>query len=705
MLLSCTCAPAPDRRAVRRTIARMTRVDAPPHRATVSSPLEGVGDGAAFEFALEAAGIGVFAFDVATGEQRFSACCRALWGMAAHEEPTPALLVRRMHPDDRHLEDLVRASLDPHGPGTFDVQHRIVLPDGRIRWIHSRGRTLFEDAGPQRRAVRSLGTMVDVTRARVEEELIEAIRRLDSPQAVVDRALSVLRRTLVVDRCAWSEFEEDGEHSVILGDDAEPDMPPLQGRFATRDFGPTFRDAMLGGYACVIHDAQEQIGDPAERANYAAIGIAAAVAWPVQAGGRIVAGVALHQRRPRRWQPDEIDLVRVVAQRCQEAIHRVRAERRRAETEAALREADRRKDQFLATLSHELRNPLAPIRNASHILGMPGLRDEQLRNARDVIQRQVGHMALLLDDLLDVSRITRGKLELKKARVELAPLVDAAVETVRPLLERKRHAFEATLPPQPLALQADPLRVSQILSNLLNNAAKYTDAGGHIRLSAWSQDGAVVLEVADDGIGIAPEALPHLFQMFSQVQGTSGRSEGGLGIGLALVRGLAELHGGQVEAHSEGPGRGSRFRVQLPLGEQAPAGVAQPASGGSGGGARILVVDDNGDAADTLALLLEASGHEVRVAYDGRGGLAAAREFRPDVALLDIGLPDVSGHELARSIRREPWGAKVRLVALTGWGQDEDRRRTSDAGFDEHLTKPVDPAVLARVLRPRAAGA
>jgi PAS domain S-box-containing protein len=370
-------------------------------------------------------------------------------------------------------------------------------------------------------------------------------------------------------------------------------------------------------------------------------------------------------------------------------------------TEAALRDADQRKDLFLATLAHELRNPLAPIRTAAQILGSPRLAPQQLQWAQHVIQRQVGHMALLLDDLLDISRITQGKLELKTERVRLTDVVDSAVEEARPLLDSKNHQLTVTLPSEELTLNADPLRLSQILSNLLTNAAKYTDPAGHIDLSGGVQNGTLCLSVKDDGIGIAPQALARIFEMFSQIDGASARSEGGLGIGLALVKGLLELHGGTIEARSDGPGHGSEFIVCLPLNASAPAEApatdvdAPPVATE---GRRVMVADDNKDAADALAMLLELAGHEVRVAHCGRAALALAQTFRPDVAIIDIGMPDLSGYEVAKELRRESWGTGIYLIALTGWGQDGDRQRANDAGFDRHMTKPVESGALEALL-------
>jgi signal transduction histidine kinase/ActR/RegA family two-component response regulator len=372
----------------------------------------------------------------------------------------------------------------------------------------------------------------------------------------------------------------------------------------------------------------------------------------------------------------------------------------RKAAEIALREADRRKDVFLATLAHELRNPLAPIRNAAQMLGSSKLEPEQLRWAQSVIQRQVKHMAWLLDDLLDVARITQGKLELKKQHIALNGVVDSAAETARPLLDSKNHRFNVTLPAEPVTRDADPLRLSQVLSNLLTNAAKYTDAGGHITLSGHVEDGTLTLSVKDNGIGIPPESLHGIFEMFSQVAGAAGRSEGGLGIGLALVNGLTELHGGTVEARSEGLGHGSEFIVKLPIVARDAVTTPTPdAQAHAPISSRVLVADDNRDAADSLAMILEMAGHDVRVVHDGLSAVSVAHSFRPDAALLDIGMPQLNGYEVARALRKEPWGAGITLIALTGWGQESDRQKAMDAGFDRHLTKPIDPDALETLLR------
>ncbi|HEV7913529.1 MAG TPA: ATP-binding protein, partial [Albitalea sp.] len=354
-----------------------------------------------------------------------------------------------------------------------------------------------------------------------------------------------------------------------------------------------------------------------------------------------------------------------------------------------------------ATLAHELRNPLAPITNALEILRLKDPVDAEMRWTRDIIDRQVRQMTRLVDDLLDVARITRGKIQLRRERVALAGIVNGAIEAARPLIEAGGHTLQLSLPDEPVWLDADPTRLTQVLLNLINNAAKYTGSGGRIVVGATVTGGEVRITVRDNGIGIAPEHLSHVFEMFSQVAPALERSQGGLGIGLALARGLVELHRGRIEAHSDGVGTGSEFSVCLPLAEgmrAAPVPVRAADSGRAGPSLRVLAVDDNRDAAESLAVMLQLFGHEVATAHDGDDALALGRRFDPDVVLLDIGMPGMNGYEVARRWRQTPDGARAMVVALTGWGQEEDRRRAIAAGFDHHLTKPVAPADLLQVL-------
>jgi PAS domain S-box-containing protein len=364
-----------------------------------------------------------------------------------------------------------------------------------------------------------------------------------------------------------------------------------------------------------------------------------------------------------------------------------------------LSEADRRKNEFLAMLAHELRNPLAPISNAARALRLGG-GDAAPQSASEMLERQVGQMARLVDDLLDMSRITRGKIELRKERVELAPIVEQAVEAVRAQYKSMNHELTVSLPPQPLPLDADPARLTQVVANLLNNACKFTDRGGRVSLHVEEENGLVAIRVRDSGIGIAAEHLPRLFDMFTQVDTSLERSRDGLGIGLTLVKTLVEMHGGTVAVRSEGVGHGSEFTVRLPIATLPAVATSRPVAQEpvSSIPRRILIVDDNEDGAESLAMLLELAGHETHQAHDGVSAIEAADRIRPDVVLLDIGLPGLNGYEVCRRIRSEPWGKDLVLVALTGWGQDEDRQQSRNAGFDEHMVKPVDHDVLQSFL-------
>jgi signal transduction histidine kinase/CheY-like chemotaxis protein len=375
--------------------------------------------------------------------------------------------------------------------------------------------------------------------------------------------------------------------------------------------------------------------------------------------------------------------------------------------EQVLQEANRAKDEFLATLAHELRNPLAPIRTGLEIIKRDADNGPASARARDTMERQLAHMIRLIDDLLDISRINSGKIRLEPSRTRLAAAVESAVEISRPLIEARGHELLVELPAQGIELMADATRLAQTLGNLLNNAAKYTAPRGHIRLKAWQEGATAVIEVSDDGVGIPADMLEQVFSLFTQVGRTLDRAQGGLGIGLYLVRSLVELHGGSVVAASEGSGRGSVFTVRMPC--LLPAAFAPAAGDGeitaskSQPGLKVLVVDDNVDAAESLATVLQMTGRQTCTVYDGPSVLEAARGFGPDVVLLDIGLPGMSGYDVARQLRADPGLSRSVLIAVTGWGSEEDRRRSRDAGFDEHLTKPVDLGTLDPLLRRLAA--
>jgi PAS domain S-box-containing protein len=375
---------------------------------------------------------------------------------------------------------------------------------------------------------------------------------------------------------------------------------------------------------------------------------------------------------------------------------------RRKVLEEALLESDRRKDEFLAILAHELRNPLAPIRYAVKVLDLKGPATAESQWAAELIERQTQHMARLIDDLLDINRISRNTLELRREVVELSSVVSAAIETVRPLIERDGHEIRVDVPSPPIHLNGDPIRLAQVFSNLLNNAAKYSKTergGGHISLTARLEGQTVAIAVKDDGIGIAAPMLPRVFEMFAQAGKSTGQSEGGLGIGLALARRLVEMHGGTIEARSEGLGKGSQFTVRLPV-------VATPRldthtdtkSVANGSKRRILIADDNPDVVESFEVMLEMLGHDVETAFDGLEALEKAEQFRPEVIVLDVGMPKLDGYETARRIRQKAWGRDVTLIAVTGWGNEKDKHQSAEAGFDIHLVKPIDANSILKSL-------
>jgi signal transduction histidine kinase len=442
----------------------------------------------------------------------------------------------------------------------------------------------------------------------------------------------------------------------------------------------------------------------------------AVIAMPLQGVERPLGVLAFCFPTARDLDADERSFLHAIAHQCAQAVERARlyelaqreietrkaSEKALREAEEALREEARRKDVFIALLAHELRNPLAPIRNALAIVRRLGLEDPALLRAREMIERQVAHMVRLVDDLLDVSRITQGKIALRRELLELGDLLRAAAEDHRPLLAAGGLALDVALPPAPVWVDADATRVSQAIGNLLQNAMKFTDPGGRVALRADPLgEERVAVTVEDTGIGMDGETLARVFEPFAQA--APGQERGGLGLGLALVKGLVELHGGAVDAASDGPGRGSRITFVLPIagaGGPSPAPSSRPpAPSAAARGRRVLLIEDNVDAAESMQMLLEMCGHEVALAHAGAEGIARAAAFAPEVILCDIGLPGaIDGYGVARALRGAP-GPRPHLIALTGFGQEEDKRRARDAGFDAHLTKPVDPTLLERMLR------
>lgn len=613
---------------------------------------------------MGAAEIGGWVWDLRTDEVTVDHNFATLYGRTDESEYRGEVPIFKdqIHPDD--LPAMLSANDIAKQTGALNsVEYRIVRADGSVRWVVNRGKAQFDEAG---KPTLLSGLIIDITARKLAEQALRDSEKL------------------------YRAVGESIEYGVWLCDAAGRNI------YASDSFlrliGMSQKECNDLGWVNALHPDDVR---------------ATIVAWneTVRAGGPwyrehrvrgtdgrfhpiLAQGVPIRDDRGQitGWAGINLDISRL------------------KHTEEALREADRRKDEFLATLAHELRNPLAPIRHAVRILDSAAADATQHRWGREVIARQVRHMAWLLDDLLDVSRITRGQLDLKKDYVDLRTIVEMAVETARPLIEAKQHTLAVNLPEDAVKLEADPLRLSQVISNLLTNAAKYTDAAGRIALSAVLEQTELVIRVKDSGIGLTPATIPGLFTMFSQVNSAIDRAEGGLGIGLALVKGLVALHGGQVSASSEGLGRGSEFSVRLPQGVVSPESAsrdaipspAQPAVERKRG--KVLVADDNRDAAATLAAVLEMAGYEVVIAYSGEEALEVGARARPQVVLLDIGMPGMTGYETARRMRLEAWGRRALLIAVTGWGQDDDKRKAQSAGFDQHLTKPVDPDEIETVL-------
>jgi PAS domain S-box-containing protein len=650
-------------------------------------------------------------------------------------EPTNTWWRQQIHPDDRERVTQHWQEMLVQGD-RYVLEYRLRHKDGDYLHVLDRG-TLVRDATG--RLVRAVGSAQDIT-ARVHSET--ALRASETrfrflaesggalaasldPDATL-RTVARLAVPALADICVI-HLAADGDLRLVAAAHADPAKEALLlelGRAYRPTANPRSRILQVArtGVAQLFPDTAEE----PSRSAFAHEGLTRLIqamapqSWlvvPLVARGRTLGTVSLLTAESgRRYDADDLAQAEELARRAALALDNARLY-----TDA--READRRKDEFLAMLGHELRNPLAPIVSSLHLLRRRASDDPETAAARDTIDRQVRHLTRLVDDLLDVARITRGKVKLQRQPVELARVIAAAVEIGRPLMDARRHALTVALPDEPVWLFGDPARLTQVFGNLLANAAKYMEEGGSVTLAAERAappagagggrqfSGEAVVRVRDRGMGIPAEMLPHVFELFTQVGSTLDRAQGGLGIGLSLVRRLVELHGGRVEAHSDGPGAGSEFVVRLPALAAAPAPKPAPVTAENGHAAGeppaacgVLVTDDNRDAADSLARLLRAWGHAVRVTYDGPEAIAAARDFRPQVVLLDIGLGGMTGYEVAQHLRRDPGLNGARLIALTGFGQEEDRRRSKEAGFDHHLVKPVDPDELRRLLAEAAAG-
>jgi signal transduction histidine kinase/ActR/RegA family two-component response regulator len=528
----------------------------------------------------------------------------------------------------------------------------------------------------------------------------DAVRPLSDPIAIQDAINRLLGEQLLTDRVSYATIDDSHGDLLIERDFVRAGVSSIVGRYSLEAFhlaAPTLR----GSRPVVVSDTRTlPLRGDSDQPPVTAIGdVRAFVAAPLIRDGRLVAALCASACSPRAWTPEEVALIRDTAERTWEVIERARAE-------LQLREADARKDEFLAMLAHELRNPLAPIRTGLELIRRGGDTVMAVERVRAMMERQVGHMVRLIDDLLDVSRITSGKITLRCEPTSIESVIRSAVEANRAALAAKHIELSVTLPRHPCVIDVDPTRFVQVLSNLLHNAAKFTNNGGTVRIAAAitppTHDAGphASISVVDSGIGISPELLPRVFELFTQ--GEAGSSQPGLGIGLALARRLVELHAGRLDARSDGDGRGSEFVIELPLSTTQAASATERPTDERRLARRILVIDDNQDAADTTVLLIEHMGGEARAAYDGLSALAMLQDYEPDAILLDIGMRGLNGYETCRQIRHVV-GDRVLLIALTGFGQEQDKEKATHAGFDAHLTKPADGAALAGILARLAA--
>ncbi len=566
--------------------------------------------------------------------------------------------------------------------------------------------TYAPDFDPESGEVRGFHVMVlDISERKKAERLLErqALRlrllweaagvmlRADDPDLMLQQVFGKIRSLLEVDAFFHFVADESGKGLSLLS--CSGISEETRKAFARLNLGEEICGSVALRREPMVFSSIQESSDPRVQ-GVKALGVRAVASNPLVAGDELLGTLSFASRTRDSFDQDEIEFMQTIAHYVTGACARLRLV-------GNLRAADRRKDEFLATLAHELRNPLAPIRTGLEVMKLTD-EDRGLRERlRVTMERQVEQLVTLVDDLLDVSRITRGKLQLKKSRVNLADAIRTAVEASQSVIEEAGHHLEVNLPDEPVFLEADPHRLSQVVSNLLNNAAKYTERGGSIALKVMPEDDAVTVRVSDNGVGIPAGMLERIFEMFAQIDPCADGGYGGLGIGLTLVKSLVEMHGGRVWAESAGPGKGTTVSFRLPLPAEAGrecdagAGESKPAGGGR---LKVLVVDDNQAAADMLAMAIEFMGHEVKVASNGEEGVRLAEDFRPAAVLMDLGMPVLDGWEAARRIRSREWGKTMTLVALTGWGQEEDRKRTMEAGFDHHLVKPAGPDAIRRLL-------
>ncbi len=611
-----------------------------------------------------------------------------IFGVAAGAPQTYQTFLDAVHPDDRaYVDEKWTAALcgEP-----YDIEHRVVV-DGVVKWVREKADLEFDEMG---NLIGGFGITQDITdRKSVENALQWSVRRNELLSNTAARLLqSSDAQGVVTELCAevmrflgcdvFFNFVLD-EHTNRLRLNACAGVGESQAaEIEWLDFGV----AICG---CVARDRERIIAEhischaDVRTALVSSYGIEAYCCHPLMSQGKLIGTLSFGSKTRSAFTLDEVEVMQAVSHLVAMAMERLKMEQ-------ALRDAARRKDEFLATLAHELRNPLAPIRTGLQLLRQIDGRDPEAPRVQEIMGRQVDHIVRLVDDLMEVSRIRSGKIELKMGPVDIATIIRQAVEASQPFLDASRIDLAIRAPEQPLHVEGDPVRLTQVVCNLLNNAAKYTEAGGRVEVEAHASGGQAVVSVADTGVGIPPDMLPHVFDLFAQVDRTRDRAQGGLGIGLALVRTLVAMHGGEATAESAGPGQGSRFVLRLPLSQgtarEAPETRLEEISPAPG---RVLVIDDNEDAALSMSMLLRTMGAEVCAANDGARGIEAFESFHPGLVFLDLGMPGLDGFETARRLRASPAGQAATIVALPGWGGEDARRRTREAGFDLHMTKPA----------------
>jgi PAS domain S-box-containing protein len=676
------------------------------------------------EAVLDTIADGVVVYDREGRTVRSSPAADGMLGIPPEERRLPVQERGRrqyeIHTEDgalQRIEDYVAVRAAVRGETVPGALYSVRAGQAAPRWLNISGKPLILSG----RHAGGVISMTDMTARKRTEADLGVISRLYAMLSRVNEAIVRIReeRALYQEVCrivseeggfplVWVGLVEDRKVAVAAG------WGPAAG-YLQRIRVEVDGDLGQGPTGTCIREGRPVVNDdfdsnPATwpwRAATRSHGLRASAAFPLHRAGQAIGAITFYASRPGFFTAGQVDLIESLAADLSFALDAMEQERRRTAAEQELRqaigrlqEADQRKDEFLGMLSHELRNPLAPIRNAVFILRHAAPGTPPALHAQGVIDRQAGHMARLVDDLLDVTRIARGKVELRRSRVDLCALVARAAEDFRGLMPDLAAALDVRLPLQAAWTDVDPTRITQVIGNLLHNAAKFTSPGGAVTLSVGTADGAAEIRVRDTGAGIDPALLPRIFDPFVQGQRTLARTEGGLGLGLALVKGIAELHGGTVQAQSPGPGLGAEFILRLPLAAPSP----EPGLGRGGpeppqGSRRILVVDDNRDAAETLAMLLRLMGHQVVLAYDGLEALRAAREARPELVLCDLGLPGLDGFQVARDLRAA-WGKGLRLVAVSGYARPEDVQRALEAGFDAHLAKPPAPEeILDQLVR------